>query len=911
MSSTLRRSTLRRPVFNVLPSRLLLLVVLAALLGLSFGKPRTNAFATSLHGSSTFHSRSSKERAATRSSELQANGKIAFASGRDTVGSRSQIYTMNADGSNVVRLTNNLANETQPHWSPDGSRIVFTTDRDKVCDFFSCYSEIYLMSADGSNPVRLTNNTANDTSPVWSPDGNKIAFQSNRNGNYEIYVINADGSNAVRLTNNIDFDVLPSWSPDGNKLAFQRGINAEAEIYVMNANGSNQIRITNNGNSGKTSKGEFSGDVIIEPDGVEDTEPAWSPNGTRIAFSTNRDGHYEIYLMNTDGASQTRLTNDTSVQSGIPAWSPDGTKIVFTSANINDQNGTSFEISVMNADGSNRTKLTNNSTLDWEPGWQPLVGPTPTPTPLGSTTVQFSSGGYSVNEGESHTTIIVTRSGDLSSTSTVNYQTNDSFSFVECNLNSGLANQRCDYITTAGTLHFAANETSKTFSIPIVDDSQVEGNETLNLSLSNAAGGTLGSQNTAVLTISDNDTTAAATRLFVAQLSGAQETPSTNSTATGVGTVLLSIDETNAQVNLTFSGLSSTETAAHIHGPAHVEAPGPILFPLLSGTVTNQTINLTSSQVAQLKAGLFYFNVHTNNFPNGEIRGQILPNPLENARFFVRQQYYDFQNREPDQGGFDYWTNDQITSCGADLACITARRVRVADAFFFEPEFQQTGSYVFRLYRAAYGNTQPDANPEISQLPGYAAFIQDRAHVVGGGDLAQKQLALANTFSQRPEFLQKYPASLSGPQFVDGLLATILTDSGANLSSQRDTLIAHFNAGNRALVLFHLANDYWNSCGQVTAPCVPSGYGPAVDNRPFLDAEYNRGFVATMYFGFLRRDADLGGYNFWLGQVNSFALRSPVGQHRMVCGALITSQEYQQRFNLNFPRSDAECGAIQ
>jgi hypothetical protein len=286
---------------------------------------------------------------------------------------------------------------------------------------------------------------------------------------------------------------------------------------------------------------------------------------------------------------------------------------------------------------------------------------------------------------------------------------------------------------------------------------------------------------------------------------------------------------------------------------------------------------------------------------------------LENARFFVRQQYYDFQNREPDQGGFDYWTREQIISCGADLACITARRVVVADAFFFEPEFQLTGSYVFRLYRAAYGNLQPRPNAEIPQLPGYDAFIQDRARVNPFvGDVFQLQAALANAFVQRTEFLAKYPASLSGPQFVDALLATILSDSGANLSSQRDTLIAHLNTGGRGLVLFHLANDYWNNTGCLGGPpCVPPGFGPAVDNRPFLDAEYNRGFVATMYFGFLRRDADIGGYNFWLGQVSSFPLRSTVGQHKMVCGALITSVEYQQRFGIYFVRTDQECAGIQ
>ena len=524
--------------------------------------------------------------------------------------------------------------------------------------------------------------------------------------------------------------------------------------------------------------------------------------------------------------------------------------------------------------------------------------------------IQLSATSFSVNEGEGSVSIAVIRPGDSSDAASIDYQTNDNFTFVECDVKGGVANQRCDYIGSAGTLNFAMGETSKTFTVPIIDDFQVEGNETLNLSLSNPVGGTLGSQNTAVVTISDNDTTPPATRLFVAQLTGAQETPPPGNTsaATGLGTLLLSSDEMSAQVNLSFSGLSSTQTAAHIHGPAHMEVPGPVVFPLLTGAVNNQTINLTPTQVAQLKGGLFYFNVHTNNFPNGEIRGQILPNPLENARFFVRQQYYDFQNREPDQGGFDYWTNDQITSCGADLACITARRTRVADAFFFEPEFQQTGSYVFRLYRAAFGNTQPRANPQVPQLPSYAAFIQDRATVVGGADLAQKQLVLANAFAQRPEFLARYPLGSSGPQFVDALLATILSDSSANLSSQRDLLIAHFNNGGRGLVLFHLANDYWNTCH--SAPCVPSGFGSAVDNRPFLDAEYNRGFVATMYFGFLRRDADIGGYVFWLGQVGSFPLRSPVGQHKMVCGALITSQEYQQRFNTYFIRSDAECTAI-
>jgi hypothetical protein len=207
--------------------------------------------------------------------------------------------------------------------------------------------------------------------------------------------------------------------------------------------------------------------------------------------------------------------------------------------------------------------------------------------------------------------------------------------------------------------------------------------------------------------------------------------------------------------------------------------------------------------------------------------------PSGNAQFFVRQHYLDFLSREPDQDGWDYWTV-RITSCGSDQLCIHNRRVAVSDAFFFEPEFQQTGSYVLRMYRAAYGNNQPFPNPYPGdpsapfypgadfhlKFPSYAKFKQDRAQVVGGSGLAQSQLALANAFVQRPEFLAKYSAGLSGPDFVDAVLATIRNDTGADLASQRDPLIGHFITGGRGLVMFHLANDYWNGCGPgVPVPC--------------------------------------------------------------------------------------------
>jgi hypothetical protein len=221
------------------------------------------------------------------------------------------------------------------------------------------------------------------------------------------------------------------------------------------------------------------------------------------------------------------------------------------------------------------------------------------------------------------------------------------------------------------------------------------------------------------------------------------------------------------------------------------------------------------------------------------------------------------------------------------------------------------------LYRASYGNDQPFPNPdpnltEAKKLPRYLTFVRDRAQVVGGTDLAISQKALADAFVQRAEFVAKYPLSLStGAQFVDAVLATIQSADGATLAAaDRAALITHFNNGGRGLVMFHLANDYWNGCnrlpGSPAAPCVPAGFGAAVDNRPFIDAEYNRSFVYSQYSGYLRRDGDIDGFLFWLNQVSTAPPRNAAKQHAMVC-AFITSAEYQFRFGSKAPRTNDEC----
>jgi pimeloyl-ACP methyl ester carboxylesterase len=219
-------------------------------------------------------------------------GKIAFATVPD--GIQSDIYVMNADGSNPTNLTNNGANDFYPSFSGDGSKIAFTSTRDGN-------NEIYAMNADGSNQTRLTNNAADDYYPSFSSDGSKIAFASTRDVITEIYVMNADGSNQTRLTNNAAADTYPSFSGDGSKIAFTSTRDGgDLEIYVMNADGSNQTRLTNNAGA--------------------DFFPSFSGDGSKIAFTSFRDGNYEIYVMNADGSNPTNLTNNPEASDVYPSF---------------------------------------------------------------------------------------------------------------------------------------------------------------------------------------------------------------------------------------------------------------------------------------------------------------------------------------------------------------------------------------------------------------------------------------------------------------------------------------------------------------------------------------------------------------------------------------------------------------
>ena len=228
-------------------------------------------------------------------------------------------------------------------------QIAFASYRDAASS-----SEIYVMNADGTHITRLTNNYAEDVSPTWSPDGKQLLFVSNRDllsfadsvvypdNALELYVMNLDGSGIRRLTNNRIVDSEPAWSPDGKKIAFRREDDAGPEIYLMNADGSSVTRLTD-------SPGHVHG-------------PTWSPDGSSIAYAATRDGVYKIHIVSADGTG-VRQWISTGGDQTSPAWSPDGSRIAFAIDNR--------DIYVALADGTSLLRLTNDAHTDFAPVWSP------------------------------------------------------------------------------------------------------------------------------------------------------------------------------------------------------------------------------------------------------------------------------------------------------------------------------------------------------------------------------------------------------------------------------------------------------------------------------------------------------------------------------------------------------------
>ncbi len=269
-----------------------------------------------------------------------ANGQIVFVSNRDDT--EEDIYVMEADGANPIRLTMGEGQELNPSWSPDGTQIVYFATQGNAY-------QIFVMDADGGNQIPLTDDEWGGQDPAWSPDGTQIAFArfDPDTSSSDIWVMDADGSDLVNLTKHPAYDVEPNWSPDGTRIIFETDRVAEfGEIFVMDADGGNPTNLTNN---------------AVGWDG----RPDWSPDGTQIAFHSDREDGIDVYVMDSDGSNQINLTETGSA--AMAAWSPDGTQIAFMS-DLHD-------ISVIEVAGGGIDNLTDNDDFDTLPNWQPLMAP--------------------------------------------------------------------------------------------------------------------------------------------------------------------------------------------------------------------------------------------------------------------------------------------------------------------------------------------------------------------------------------------------------------------------------------------------------------------------------------------------------------------------------------------------------
>jgi len=288
------------------------------------------------------------------------------------------------------------------------------------------------------------------------------------------------------------------------------------------------------------------------------------------------------------------------------------------------------------------------------------------------------------------------------------------------------------------------------------------------------------------------------------------------------------------------------------------------------------TLHLSTSTI--LRARAWKAAALPSSVAFGQFNINLLINPIDTSQVFVTKHYLDFLNRQPDTPGLNFWTNN-IEGCGSDVQCREVKRVDTSAAFFLSIEFQQTGYLVFRFYKTAFGNLPGKPVPVTLQM--FTPDVQQLGQnvIVGQGDwqgeLEHNKQIYSTQFVIRPEFIQKYPESMSQAAFVD----TLNTTAGSVLTqAERDSFVAALVAGTKGR-------------GDVVRAIAE---GSVVTAR-----EFNSAFVLMQYFGYLRRnpdsapDSDFGGYNFWLGKLNQFN-----GDFRAaeMVKAFIVSGEYRHRF---------------
>jgi TolB protein len=265
-----------------------------------------------------------------------ADTKIAYVG---AVSGHKEIYMMDYDGAEPMRLTSNQSINLTPSWSPDLRSIAFTS-------YMRGYPFLYRLFPFEKRPTQLLAGYLGiNTSPAWSPDGHLLALTLSKDGNPKIYVLNVATGAFRRLTTSNGIDTEPTWSPTGREIAFISDRSGSAQVYVMDAEGTNVRRLSRDGFN---------------------TQPRWSPKGDAIAF-TSRQGTHDIWAVSPDGSNLRRLTSGPGSNESA-SWAPNGRHLVFQSNRLG-----SFQLFTMLADGSEQHQLSKGPGETTSGSWSPRL----------------------------------------------------------------------------------------------------------------------------------------------------------------------------------------------------------------------------------------------------------------------------------------------------------------------------------------------------------------------------------------------------------------------------------------------------------------------------------------------------------------------------------------------------------
>ena len=263
--------------------------------------------------------------------------KIAFVSKK---GSKSDLYVINYDGSELKSITNHQSIIIAPRWSPDGNFLAFTSFKDGR-------PAVYIRNVKNGMEKKVAFFEGLNLCGSFSPDGKKLLLTLSKEGNEELYILEIDTLKLKRLTNNYSIDVSPAWSPDGKKIAFVSNRSGSPQIYIMDADGNNVKRITY--------------------EGKYNTSPSWSPRGDRIAYEGLVNDKYQIFSIDEEGNHSLQLTSD-NANNESPSWSPSGRQIVYAS-----QKNLKTKLCIMNSNGLSPRVLLENSYKSVMPVWSPRL----------------------------------------------------------------------------------------------------------------------------------------------------------------------------------------------------------------------------------------------------------------------------------------------------------------------------------------------------------------------------------------------------------------------------------------------------------------------------------------------------------------------------------------------------------